>query len=393
MNSSATSPSVKRDGPQNAFANQVEEIIDSQRNIDQEDKHHADTNSSGAPSHFQKLVQENQNDTHRIQQPEATNIPPFDTSKQKNHPVNEGKVLASTIETSVSVDQAHKNSMDELVVGNGSSSNDDLHSATLKNEVPASSSSLIEPHAEGQIYSGSKKLPSEENSKKLQEFCSLSGATNRSNTLETKVPNGSLKSTMVSSGSTEFGSPLNGKEKIEIGLENVSPITSKPEYSAPLSLVNGNGETIYSMPQHHSIEPTKTRALSDFSEKTEAVNGNSQVICVPQNENTAKLTHEFKPKDASPQANCTRDSRMRQSQRGGSVDKLMMQSIVENAVDDLREEFGELLQNLHIDMLRQFQSQSDEMNDLFRKQGEIINALVIENKELREENDRLRSIY
>lgn len=71
----------------------------------------------------------------------------------------------------------------------------------------------------------------------------------------------------------------------------------------------------------------------------------------------------------------------------------MMQSIVEKAVDDLREEVGESLQNIHIDMIRQFQLQSDEMNDLFRKQGEIINALVIENKELREENDRLRSIY
>ena len=71
----------------------------------------------------------------------------------------------------------------------------------------------------------------------------------------------------------------------------------------------------------------------------------------------------------------------------------MLQNIVEEALEDLREEMTESFNNMHIDMLRQFQAQSDEINDLFRKQGEVLSALVTENKQLREENDRLRNSY
>eukprot|EP00592_Proboscia_alata_P015755 CAMPEP_0194400478 /NCGR_PEP_ID=MMETSP0174-20130528/127252_1 /TAXON_ID=216777 /ORGANISM="Proboscia alata, Strain PI-D3" /LENGTH=965 /DNA_ID=CAMNT_0039197031 /DNA_START=39 /DNA_END=2936 /DNA_ORIENTATION=- len=75
------------------------------------------------------------------------------------------------------------------------------------------------------------------------------------------------------------------------------------------------------------------------------------------------------------------------------IQRLTIQQTVKESMEELRDEFGTKLQNFHVDMLRQFQHQSDEMNALFKMQQEAFKGLVKENQELKEENERLKSVY
>ena len=72
------------------------------------------------------------------------------------------------------------------------------------------------------------------------------------------------------------------------------------------------------------------------------------------------------------------------------VNKLVLKRMIQDEIDDLREDMEGALRNMHLDMLRQFQQQSNEMQDLFAKQRETIGILVEQNGRLREENERLQ---
>jgi len=48
---------------------------------------------------------------------------------------------------------------------------------------------------------------------------------------------------------------------------------------------------------------------------------------------------------------------------------------------------------LHIDLLRQFQNQSDEIAEVIQQQKKIMITLLEENQRLRNENEWLRSKY
>jgi regulator of replication initiation timing len=50
------------------------------------------------------------------------------------------------------------------------------------------------------------------------------------------------------------------------------------------------------------------------------------------------------------------------------------------------------MHNLHLDVLRQFQQQSNELSAMFAQQRSSIEALLGENKELRAENENLRNV-
>jgi len=67
--------------------------------------------------------------------------------------------------------------------------------------------------------------------------------------------------------------------------------------------------------------------------------------------------------------------------------------MVNDATDNLRDDLELSLRNLHVDVLRQFQLQSEEIKDLFQKQTHALESLMHENKALREENERLKKIY
>lgn len=49
------------------------------------------------------------------------------------------------------------------------------------------------------------------------------------------------------------------------------------------------------------------------------------------------------------------------------------------------------IRNLHVDMLSEFQSQSQQFEDTILQQAKTIQELELENARLREENDQLRS--
>lgn len=56
----------------------------------------------------------------------------------------------------------------------------------------------------------------------------------------------------------------------------------------------------------------------------------------------------------------------------------------------MQDEIEEQLRNLHIDMINQFHSQSQEIDTALSKHFVAIKQLTLENQQLREENERLR---
>jgi hypothetical protein len=72
------------------------------------------------------------------------------------------------------------------------------------------------------------------------------------------------------------------------------------------------------------------------------------------------------------------------------VSKLDLRHLIEDITLGLREELGQSIRNIHIDLLRQFQIQSEEISDSFQQQREVIMALIEENQKLRNENESLR---
>uniref|UniRef100_A0A7S4J780 Uncharacterized protein n=1 Tax=Odontella aurita TaxID=265563 RepID=A0A7S4J780_9STRA len=72
------------------------------------------------------------------------------------------------------------------------------------------------------------------------------------------------------------------------------------------------------------------------------------------------------------------------------VNKLVLQSMLDDAVDILRDDVEDAVRNLHVDVLRQFQDLSDEMRVMIDNQNEAMTKIVEENRSLREENDHLR---
>jgi len=70
-----------------------------------------------------------------------------------------------------------------------------------------------------------------------------------------------------------------------------------------------------------------------------------------------------------------------------------LQGIIGEAVEELRQDIIESVNNIHIDMLRQFQMQSDEMKSLILEQGNMVKHLMEENRSLREENEQMRSAF
>mmetsp|Transcript_17753 Transcript_17753/g.41910 ORF Transcript_17753/g.41910 Transcript_17753/m.41910 type:complete len:627 (-) Transcript_17753:79-1959(-) len=73
-----------------------------------------------------------------------------------------------------------------------------------------------------------------------------------------------------------------------------------------------------------------------------------------------------------------------------TVNKLVLRRMIQDEIDDLREEMASSISNVHVDMLRQFQRQSSEMQAMFQRQAQSIEELMEQNRLLREENERLK---
>lgn len=75
-----------------------------------------------------------------------------------------------------------------------------------------------------------------------------------------------------------------------------------------------------------------------------------------------------------------------------AINKPALQEILSVAVDELRMDLGSALNSIHIDMIRQFQSMSDEIEGMGRELRKEIGVVRKENEVLRKENEKLRSI-
>jgi hypothetical protein len=65
--------------------------------------------------------------------------------------------------------------------------------------------------------------------------------------------------------------------------------------------------------------------------------------------------------------------------------------MVRDEVDRVREDMQDAFRNLHVDMLRQFQIQSEDLNFALEGQLHSMDRLSEENRLLREENKLLRN--
>jgi hypothetical protein len=67
-----------------------------------------------------------------------------------------------------------------------------------------------------------------------------------------------------------------------------------------------------------------------------------------------------------------------------------VQDMIRDEVDRVREDMQDAFRNLHVDMLRQFQIQSEDLNFALAKQLQSMDRLSVENRFLREENKSLQ---
>lgn len=70
-----------------------------------------------------------------------------------------------------------------------------------------------------------------------------------------------------------------------------------------------------------------------------------------------------------------------------------LEGIVKEALQDFRESMHKDLQNLHLEMLRQFEAQQEDIREALNESFARFARLVEENEALRKENETLRSIY
>jgi hypothetical protein len=67
----------------------------------------------------------------------------------------------------------------------------------------------------------------------------------------------------------------------------------------------------------------------------------------------------------------------------------VIEELVRDEMDSLRLDMQTAFRNLHVDVLTQFQAQSDEINRVMSLQAETLNQLALENRQLRAENRQL----
>jgi protein NEDD1 len=70
----------------------------------------------------------------------------------------------------------------------------------------------------------------------------------------------------------------------------------------------------------------------------------------------------------------------------------LMQNVINESLDDFKNEMHLKIQNLQLEMLQLFHYQKEELKELFTSY-KTISDLQEENRRLKEENERLRKMY
>mmetsp|Transcript_16884 Transcript_16884/g.19435 ORF Transcript_16884/g.19435 Transcript_16884/m.19435 type:complete len:598 (-) Transcript_16884:3056-4849(-) len=110
---------------------------------------------------------------------------------------------------------------------------------------------------------------------------------------------------------------------------------------------------------------TRTTPLSPTKERSSVANKYNDIVRPQEQENMQQIRH------------------IHNNMEG-------VREVVREEVENLQDEIEEQLRNLHIDMINQFHSQSQEIDTTLSKHFVAIEQLTLENQQLREENERLR---
>lgn len=80
-------------------------------------------------------------------------------------------------------------------------------------------------------------------------------------------------------------------------------------------------------------------------------------------------------------------------QFGGGVQHSMLRTVVQEVSEDLRQSLAQEVHNLHLEMLRQFSVQQEEISRELRRHQEHMNNLFRENRALQQEVEFLRTMH
>jgi len=185
------------------------------------------------------------------------------------------------------------------------------------------------------------------------------------------------------------------KNKTVSTQQQISSVSSSSSSTAPksynMTAVNTRLTSINS----------KSRAIKPVSDSSSiTLTGGSKYECSPSSKDTVNNKTGTTPlsptKERSSVANkyndIVRPQQQENIQQIRHVNNNMegFREVVREEVENLQDEMEEQLRNLHIDMINQFHSQSQEIDTALSKHFVSLEQLTLENQQLREENERLR---
>ena len=120
----------------------------------------------------------------------------------------------------------------------------------------------------------------------------------------------------------------------------------------------------------------------------------SSSIEKPKRENKIKEEHQINnsPQPSNPPSQPSSVVQLSPNPEVSSFQRDLMQNIINESLDDFKNEMHFKIQNLQVEMLKLFHYQKEEMKDLLIS-FKSVSELQEENKRLREENERLKKMY
>eukprot|EP00550_Attheya_septentrionalis_P000983 CAMPEP_0198293454 /NCGR_PEP_ID=MMETSP1449-20131203/17329_1 /TAXON_ID=420275 /ORGANISM="Attheya septentrionalis, Strain CCMP2084" /LENGTH=683 /DNA_ID=CAMNT_0043993045 /DNA_START=153 /DNA_END=2204 /DNA_ORIENTATION=- len=170
--------------------------------------------------------------------------------------------------------------------------------------------------------------------------------------------------------------------------EAFTPEPRKPDESEATKYAVG---TPYNTEVPVSYSPSLNEGVSNATEMEQTMSDNVESHPVNLTKNMANQQNDA-DQGSDAYVDALEEQGISESALEMKVSTDVLQKLVNEAVDVLRDDVEGSMHNLHLDVLRQFQQQSNELSAMFAQQRSSIEALLGENKELRAENENLRNV-
>ncbi|KAJ3405000.1 hypothetical protein HDV05_006783 [Chytridiales sp. JEL 0842] len=171
------------------------------------------------------------------------------------------------------------------------------------------------------------------------------------------------------------------EEKKEVLEPVASASTINPQQPPPTSLFSFNGNP--------SVSAPNSKPIGGLVGKSESENTSS----LTQKKQSEKLKMDSLlqtlPQERQHQAADISDAPTLTSFTAAGVSQKLLEGVIEESLEDFRRQIRDEIQNMHLEILRQFCIQKNEIESLFEKYSPT-RRLEEELRELREENARLR---